>query len=141
MEYTEIMVRYGELSKKGKNRKDFIKQLGKNVRHSLHDFPGLDIRAQYDRLHVALNGTPAQPVMNRLKGVFGIEDFSPMIKLEKDFDQVKATALEMVQAQYKPGMTFKINTKRQDHHVEYDTNQINDKLGGHILRNDPGIDV
>lgn len=141
MEYTEIMVRYGELSTKGKNRKDFIKQLGKNVRHSLHDFPGLDIRAQYDRLHVALNGTPAQPVMNRLKGVFGIENFSPMIKLEKDFDQVKATALQMVQAQYKPGMTFKINTKRQDHHFEYDTNQINDKLGGHILRNVPGIEV
>ncbi len=32
MHYTEIMVRYGELSTKGKNKKDFIKQLGRNVR-------------------------------------------------------------------------------------------------------------
>ncbi|GAX09113.1 MAG TPA: tRNA 4-thiouridine(8) synthase ThiI [Lactobacillus sp.] len=141
MQYSEIMVRYGELSTKGKNRKDFIRQLGRNVRHSLHDFEGLDIRAQYDRLHVALNGNDSTAVIERLKGVFGIENFSPVIKLEKDFEAVKETALQMIQAQYEPGMTFKINTRRQDHQFEYDTNQINDKLGGHILRNVPGIKV
>ncbi|KRK99418.1 thiamine biosynthesis ATP pyrophosphatase [Secundilactobacillus odoratitofui DSM 19909 = JCM 15043] len=141
MQYSEIMVRYGELSTKGKNRKDFIRQLGRNVKRSLHEFEGLEIRAQHDRLHVALNGVDSAPVIERLKGVFGIENFSPVIKLEKDFEAVKATALTMIQAQYKPGMTFKINTKRQDHHFEFDTNQINDKLGGHILRNIPGIDV
>lgn len=141
MQYSEIMVRYGELSTKGKNRKDFIRQLGRNVRHSLHEFEGLDIRAQYDRLHVALNGNDSTKVIERLKGVFGIENFSPVIKVEKDFEAVKKTALEMIQAQYQPGMTFKINTRRQDHQFEYDTNQINDKLGGHILRNVPGIDV
>lgn len=141
MQYSEIMVRYGELSTKGKNRKDFIRQLGRNVRHSLHDFEGLDIRAQYDRLHVALNGNDSTAVIERLKGVFGIENFSPVIKLEKDFEAVKETALQMIQAQYEPGMTFKINTRRQDHQFEYDTNQINDKLGGYILRNVPGIKV
>ena len=141
MQYSEIMVRYGELSTKGKNKKDFIRQLGRNVRHSLHDFEGLDVRAQYDRLHVALNGNDSDAVIERLKGVFGIENFSPVIKVEKDFEAVKDTALEMIQAQFKPGMTFKINTRRQDHQFEYDTNQINDKLGGHILRNVPGIKV
>ncbi|MCH5462070.1 tRNA 4-thiouridine(8) synthase ThiI [Lactobacillus sp. LC28-10] len=141
MQYSEIMVRYGELSTKGKNRKDFIRQLGRNVRHSLHGFEGLDIRAQYDRLHVALNGNDSTQVIDRLKGVFGIENFSPVIKVEKDFEAVKDTALQMIQAQYESGMTFKINTRRQDHQFEYDTNQINDKLGGHILRNVPGIKV
>lgn len=34
MQYSEIMVRYGELSTKGKNRKDFIRQLGRNVKRS-----------------------------------------------------------------------------------------------------------
>lgn len=38
MQYTEIMVRYGELSTKGKNRKNFIDRLGFNVRESLHSF-------------------------------------------------------------------------------------------------------
>lgn len=141
MQYSEIMVRYGELSTKGKNRKDFIRQLGRNVKRSLHEFEGLEVHAQHDRLHVVLNGVDSDPVIERLKGVFGIENFSPVIKLEKDFDLVKETALKMIQAQYQTGMTFKINTKRQDHHFEYDTNEINDKLGGYILRQIPGIDV
>lgn len=38
MEYTEVMVRYGELSTKGKNRKDFINRLATNVERVLKDF-------------------------------------------------------------------------------------------------------
>ena len=41
MQYSEIMVRYGELSTKGKNRKNFIDRLGYNVRQALHEFPNL----------------------------------------------------------------------------------------------------
>ncbi len=50
-------------------------------------------------------------------------------------------AKTLIEAQYEPGMTFKINTKRQDHQFELDTNQINDQLGGHILRSIPVITV
>ena len=46
------MVRYGELSTKGKNRRDFIRQLGKNVRDVLTEFEGIEVLAQRDRLHV-----------------------------------------------------------------------------------------
>ena len=35
MNYTEIMVRYGELSTKGKNRRSFIMQLAENVKRTL----------------------------------------------------------------------------------------------------------
>lgn len=141
MQYSEIMVRYGELSTKGKNRKDFIRQLGKNVKYALHQFDDLNITAQHDRLHVQLNGTDATPVMARLKGVFGIENFSPVMKVEKTKEAMFEGALALVDSQYEPGMTFKINTKRQDHQFEWDTNQINDQLGGHILRQIPGSRV
>lgn len=141
MQYTEIMVRYGELSTKGKNRKDFIKQLGKNVDRVLHDFENLKVSAKRDRLHVTLNGDDSDKVIERLKDVFGIENFSPSIKVEKDIDKVKETAVEMVKAQFKDGMTFKIDTRRQDKHFPMDTHDINDALGGYILSNVDGIKV
>ncbi|WP_435633773.1 tRNA uracil 4-sulfurtransferase ThiI [Levilactobacillus brevis] len=141
MEYSEIMVRYGELSTKGKNKKDFIKQLGQNTRKALHQFDGIEVKAQHDRLHVTLNGADSTAVMDRLKGVFGIENFSPSVKVEKDIAAIKATALAMVQEIFTPGMTFKINTRRQDKKFEYDTNHLNDLLGGYILENVPGIQV
>ncbi|KJW11927.1 tRNA uracil 4-sulfurtransferase ThiI [Levilactobacillus spicheri] len=141
MEYSEIMVRYGELSTKGKNKKDFIKQLGHNVRKALNEFDGLEVRAQHDRLHVTLNGADSAAVMNRLKGVFGIENFSPSVKTDKDLDAIKATVLALAKEVYRPGMTFKINARRQDKEFAYDTYQLNDILGGVVLEGLPGIQV
>lgn len=141
MKYSEIMVRYGELSTKGKNKKDFIKQLGSNVRKALSEFDGLEVHAQHDRLHVTLNGADSAAVMTRLKGVFGIENFSPSVKVEKNLEAIKATVLAMAKEDFKPGMTFKINTRRQDKEFAYDTYQLNDILGSHILENVPGIQV
>ncbi|HIW71130.1 MAG TPA: tRNA 4-thiouridine(8) synthase ThiI [Candidatus Levilactobacillus faecigallinarum] len=141
MKYSEIMVRYGELSTKGKNKKDFIKKLGSNVRKALSEFDGLEVHAQHDRLHVTLNGADSAAVMTRLKGVFGIENFSPSVKVEKDLEAIKATVLAMAKEDFKPGMTFKINTRRQDKEFAYDTYQLNDILGSHILENVPGIQV
>lgn len=141
MQYTEIMVRYGELSTKGKNRRNFIDRLGHNVRQSLHQFKNLEIKAQRDRMHIKLNGEDAQDVMDRLIQVFGIQNFSPSIRVERDIEAVKEMATKMVAEYYEPGMTFKINTRRSDHNYAYDTNEMNDMLGGHILETVPGIKV
>ena len=83
MKYTEIMVRYGELSTKGKNRKTFIMQLAQNVKRALADFPALKIHADRDRMHILLNGEDSEEVIPKLSKVFGIQNFSPSIRIEK----------------------------------------------------------
>ena len=134
MQYSEIMVRYGELSTKGKNRKNFIDRLGYNVRQALHEFPDLKIAAHRDRMHIQLNGEDSEKVMARLGQVFGIQNFSPSVKVERDVKKVQAMAIEMMKEKYRPGLTFKINTRRSDHKFKYDTNAMNDLLGGTILQ-------
>lgn len=141
MEYTEIMVRYGELSTKGKNRRSFIDRLAFNTRAVLHDFAQVVVKAQRDRMHIQLNGADSHQVMERLQQVFGIQNFSPSIRVERELETVKATALAMIKEKFQPGMTFKINTRRSDHDFQLDTNQMNDLLGGYILDNLPGIKV
>ncbi|XID85508.1 tRNA uracil 4-sulfurtransferase ThiI [Pediococcus pentosaceus] len=141
MKYTEIMVRYGELSTKGKNRKDFIARLGGNIRKSLKDFEDVEIHPNRDRTHVTLNGTDSDAVINRLKKVFGIQNFSPMLKVEKTMEAVQAGALEMMKEQLKPGMTLKINTRRSDKEFAINTDTMNRELGGFILDNFPDNDV
>ncbi|AXR43772.1 tRNA uracil 4-sulfurtransferase ThiI [Pediococcus pentosaceus] len=141
MKYTEIMVRYGELSTKGKNRKDFIARLGGNIRKSLKDFEDVEIHPNRDRTHVTLNGTDSDAVISRLKKVFGIQNFSPMLKVEKTMEAVQAGALEMMKEQLKPGMTFKINTRRSDKEFAINTDTMNRELGGFVLDNFPDNDV
>ncbi|CAM2797514.1 tRNA uracil 4-sulfurtransferase ThiI [Dellaglioa algida] len=141
MQYTEIMVRYGELSTKGKNKRNFIDRLGTNVRNSLRGFDDLVVKANRDRMHINLNGDDSELVMQRLSQVFGIQNFSPAIRVEQDLDAVKETAVAMVSEQFVEGTTFKVNTRRSDHDFELDTNEMNDELGGWILDHVPGITV
>ncbi len=139
MQYTEIMIRYGELSTKGKNRKDFINRLASNVQKVLHDFPDLKIQTHHDRMHILLNGTPFEPVNDRLKVVFGIQTYSPVIKTEKSLEAIEKTALELMQATYKAGMTFKVNTRRSDHKFIYDTNQLNQMVADYLYNYMEGL--
>lgn len=141
MQYTEIMVRYGELSTKGKNRKNFIDRLAFNTRESLHSFSKLIIKANRDRMHIQLNGEDSAAVMKRLGQVFGIQNFSPSVKVKRDIELVKQTAVAMIKEQFTEGTTFKINTRRSDHDFELDTNEMNDLLGGYVLDSIPGIKV
>ncbi|MFC6316297.1 tRNA uracil 4-sulfurtransferase ThiI [Lapidilactobacillus achengensis] len=132
MQYTEITVRYGELSTKGKNRREFIGRLNGNVTKTLREFPDLKIYPKRDRMHIALNGTDSTAVMAKLRQVFGIQNFSPSITISKDIEILKQTALAMMQELVPAAKTFKINTRRSDHNFEYDTNQLNLLLGDYI---------
>ena len=51
MQYESIMVRYGELTLKGKNKKVFIDTLANNIRQSLNDMKELKFEKQYDRFY------------------------------------------------------------------------------------------
>lgn len=141
MQYTEVMVRYGELSTKGKNRKDFIGRLAGNITRLLNDFPQIEIHPKHDRLHIVLNGASFEEIDDRLKRVFGIQTYSPTIKVEKDIEVVKKTALELMQATFEDGMTFKVNTRRSDHDFEYDTNQMNEMIGDYLFDNMDNLKV
>ena len=75
MQYSEIMVRYGELSTKGKNRMRFINKLKRNMQAVLSVYPDVHVKADRDRAHVYLHGTDYQPVAESLKQIFGIQNF------------------------------------------------------------------
>lgn len=141
MKYTEIMVRYGELSTKGKNRKTFIMQLAQNVKRALADFPALKIHADRDRMHILLNGEDSEEVIPKLGKVFGIQNFSPSIRIEKEMPAIRAMVQEVVREVYTPGKTFKITAKRSDHSFELDSNGLNQELGGAVIEAIPEIQV
>ena len=133
MQYTEIMVRYGELSTKGKNRRTFIMQLAQNVRNALADFPALKIHADRDRMHLLLNGEDSQAVIPKLTQVFGIQNFSPSIRCEKEPQALKALTQSIIKEIYTGHETFKITAKRSDHSFEMDSHELQQFLGNAVM--------
>lgn len=128
-----ILIRYGELSTKGKNRKDFISRLTQNVRNALADFEQLSYQKTFDRLYLYLNGAPEKEVQDRLKKVFGISSFSCAVKVPSDLDSMIAAGFQI--AQRSEGKTFKVDTRRHDKTFPKMSDDINRAVASEILRN------
>ena len=133
MQYSEIMIRYGELSTKGKNRMRFINKLRNNISDVLSIYPQVKVTADRDRAHVYLNGADYTAIAESLKQVFGIQTFSPAYKVEKSVGTLKAAVQEIMQDIYKEGMTFKISSRRSDHSFELDSRELNQTLGDAVF--------
>ena len=103
--YDHIMVRFGELSTKGKNKKDFINTLATNINNALKDFKELTFETRYDHIYVGLNNTPYEPVLERLQDVSGIHALSLVYRSVKDVDVIKENALALIREE--EGKTFK----------------------------------
>ncbi|HEN6541502.1 TPA: tRNA 4-thiouridine(8) synthase ThiI [Streptococcus agalactiae] len=139
MQYSEIMIRYGELSTKKKNRMRFINKLKNNMEHVLSIYPDVSVKTDRDRGHVYLNGTDYHEVAESLKEIFGIQAFSPSFKVEKNVDTLVKAVQEIMTSVYKDGMTFKITAKRSDHSFELDNRALNHTLGDAVFSVLPNI--
>ena len=141
MQYSEIMVRYGELSTKGKNRMRFINKLKRNIQSVLSVYPQVHVKADRDRTHVYLHGTDYQPVAESLKQIFGIQNFSPSYKIEKSVPALIEAVQTIMKEVYQEGMTFKISSKRSDHSFELDSRELNQTLGDAVFKAIPNVQV
>lgn len=141
MKYDHILVRFGEISTKGKNRKKFIEKLRQHIRFVLKDFEALKYASDRDRITIMLNGEDPEPISEQLKGVFGIQSFSLAVKCETNLDAIKEAALTAVQEVYEQGNTFKVSTKRSYKQFELDSNEMNREIGGHVLSNTENLTV
>lgn len=131
--YDHIVVRYGELSTKGKNRKEFTRALTNNIRRRLSEYNNLTYNTLHDGLFIKLNGEDYNLIKNDLKDIFGYAYFSGAIRVSKDIDEVKRVTLDLVdRSNFK---TFKIATKRHDKNYPMSSDEINRTLAGNILHN------
>ncbi|MFY0544658.1 tRNA uracil 4-sulfurtransferase ThiI [Brevibacillus sp. H7] len=141
MNYDVILIRYGELALKGKNRDLFEEALMRSVKSILRSFFKVKVRRNYGRMYVELNGEDAQAVMERLQRVFGISSFSPTIQVEQDEEVIKQKALELVQQLQPQPRTFRVETRRADKRFPKTSMEMSRVVGTHILRNLPEIKV
>ncbi|MGQ9412507.1 tRNA uracil 4-sulfurtransferase ThiI [Streptococcus pluranimalium] len=139
LQYSEIMVRYGELSTKGKNRMRFINKLRRNIQDVLSVYPEVKVSADRDRCHVFLNGADYTPVAESLQQIFGIQAFNPVYRVEKDVVVLTKAVQAIMTDLYYEGMTFKVTSKRSDHQFELDSTQLNHTLGGAVFDVLPNI--
>ena len=133
MKYDHIMVRFGELSTKGKNKKDFINLLYRNIKAALREFQNLEYDKNYDHIYIKLNDEDEKEVLKILEEISGIHSLSLVYKTSDDIENLKKAAVELIKNE--EGKTFKIHAKRANKAYPIISDNLNRILAGEILKN------
>ncbi len=125
-----ILIRFGEIFLKGKNRSYFEKKLINNIRESLEKF-GADVNKIPGRYVVSKYEEDDEfEIIDRLSKIAGIFSFSPAICFDTDLNVLAEKVAEI--AKTKVG-TFKIETNRADKTLSLNSMQISKEMGGVAL--------
>lgn len=135
MKFDHILVRYGELTLKSGNRNTFVNQLKSNIKYALIPLEGYKVLANRDRMYVEVTeDADVEEIMRRISKVFGVHSVSPVVKVEKDIEAIKEAAVVLAKDIDEPGKTFKVDAKRSDKGFPYETFDLQQILGGEILK-------
>lgn len=130
--YSNILVRFGELSTKGKNKMSFVRQLAKNIKNLV----GTDSQIEFDRIFLDYSDENIEG----LSRIFGIQSYSPVVKVDTDMKKIKEEVLRQVKDI--DGGTFKVKVKRHFKSFPGTSMEIASNMGGFILENsDLKVDV
>ncbi len=140
MTYNHILVRFGELALKGKNRTYFEKKLMQNIKLSLKEFPSIKVMRTFGRIIVQFDDVYRDQVIEKLKTVFGIHSFSLALVVDNDIEAIKRGALDVLK-DHADAKTFKISAKRVNKSFPLTSDQLNHEIGAHVLRNRKPIKV
>ena len=74
-----------------------------------------------------------QQLIKRLPKIFGIQSFSPVASCSQDLDDIKATALKIMDGLEYEDKTFRVTVKRTDKRFPLDTYELQSYIASHVL--------
>ncbi len=132
-----VLLRYGEIFLKGKNKNIFERRLIDNIKTALTGLEFKFIRTQ-NRYYIEDYDENLQDMfIDKLTKVFGLHSLSVATKVKTDYDNLKKAILE-----YMPESgTFRVSVKRADKSLDMTSPQIGAMLGGYILSKNKNLSV
>ncbi|MEC9484606.1 MAG: tRNA uracil 4-sulfurtransferase ThiI [Candidatus Izemoplasma sp.] len=139
--YERILVRYGDLTLKGKNKRFFVKQANKLVKEKVKS-DKVSYERNHDRLYIKLNGEDPQVVIDGLNHVSGLSSYSLIKKVDTDLETIKKESLAILKQEItQPGILFKVDVKRADKTYPMISPEVTKELAKYVLRRTQGLIV
>jgi len=125
------IIRYAEIGLKGKNRKNFEDALKRNIER----VTGMKVKKQWGRFLIPVD--EGIDLDDKLKKIFGIQNFSKGFLVSHDFEEVKKTVLVAVKEKLEQGefKTFKVQAKKAYKEYKKGVYEMNSELGALVLKN------
>ena len=127
-----ILIKYGELTTKKDNRKQFINILYNNLNEKIKKYDAKIIK-EHARMYIICN-EHTNEILDVVSNTFGIHAFNICYKTHTNTEDIKS----LKQKNFK---TFKVETKRRDKNFPIKSMDFNHVIGSHILKNINDIKV
>jgi len=140
-----IICHYGEIGLKGKNRKFFENELVKNIKLALSPAYFEFVKRISGRIIVKLTQkgiSKRDEIESKLKNVFGIAYFAFSQKSSQETEKLKTESFNLIKKaveeyrklkKTKEQIKFKVETKRSEKNFPLTSQEINEKIGEHLL--------
>lgn len=133
-----ILIRFGEIFLKGKNRGFFEKSLLNNIKKTLSSIDANVVKVPGRFMVEGFADDDEFEIIERLKKVAGIFSFSPAIYFETSLENITNNAIGMMS---NLTGTFKVLTNRADKKFELNSMEISREIGGKILSQNHNLKV
>ncbi|NIR50687.1 tRNA 4-thiouridine(8) synthase ThiI [candidate division KSB1 bacterium] len=131
MNFKCVVIHYGEIALKGKNRNYFEKKLKDNIKKALHGIPIERLERLRGRFVLHLdNEANEETIKSRLAHVFGITYFSFGRAVPKELETIKATAWSTLKDQEFD--SFKIDSRRAQKEFPLSSMELNKQVGAYV---------
>lgn len=140
--YDLILVRYGEMTLKKKNYKQFQDKINKNIKNKLMKYKDLRFSYTSYRFYIYLNGTPYDKVIEELNTVVGLHSYSLCKSVAADYDEIAKEAAGLIfEIKQTKRMSFKVETNRGNKDFPATSIEISQEVARRILKQVPELDV
>ncbi|WNR46409.1 tRNA uracil 4-sulfurtransferase ThiI [Paenibacillus roseipurpureus] len=136
-----LILRFGEMMLKGKNRKKFEHSVMIQIRMVFSSFPDVRYIPEFGRVYVVLGDTDYVLAAKALERVFGLASWSPAYHADMELAAIQRAALGIMEALPKRPATFKVTARRVNKQFPHDSQEINHLVGGYVLQAMPGLQV
>lgn len=134
-----LLVKYGEIAMRGKNRYLVENRLIRTIINRLEDLETYRVYKEQGRLLVVneQGDFDYDLVINRVITVLGVVAVCPGVEIENQaIENLRLVALEHMKEQFpQGGVSFKVETKRSDKRYPLTSREVSADVGGYVLNN------
>ncbi len=138
-----ILIKDGELSLKGLNRRSFEDKMVATIRRRLKDLGKVTVERSQSTIYIKPQDDDFDfsEALDRMGRIFGIAAFSRACVCEKDMNDILAKAPEYLADTMRNIKTFKVEAKRADKSFPLKSPEICREVGGALLGAFPHLKV
>ena len=133
-----LLLKFGELFLKGKNRREFMKLLMNNIRKKLASYQFKLVETQGRLILCDYNLDQEDEIVEKIQHVFGLIGVAVAVEFDTTLENIED---EIKKVDLGSAKTFKVEVKRADKTFEMNSMQLEKHLGGVVLDAYPEMKV